>query len=369
MKINISKNRRTFFFYLILADFVIAVQIAAASFLPKGLIDFSDNWASEIFMLSFASAFLVFMPFSGIFKNSKRIKSVIRPGLIFMILGSLLSFFASNSNMFIFGRTICGLGAGMMIVGQIGIIWHEDFKRNRLFSPAVLGALILGLTFGPSFLIFFSGPALSVAKLSFLLGAIFPALVLLEIVTEIFVTTCNVTFDATGAFFDIDSSDDIDVRTRKVAATTLRRAVYVFFDYWLSILSAGLVGVLNYWGMSFWNVALITWLFDFIVAALFLLISERSGHDITLGESFRRAVDAIRANSQLAGLFLFGYLVIKAIIWDGPEQIVVFFRKEIGTMTRMTMMLVVLTFFQGIFWAWAYGLGYESVSTLIKNFL
>ncbi len=286
-----------------------------------------------------------------------------------MILGSLIGLFQSSSDLFVFGRTICGLGAGMMIVGQMGIIWHEDFKKIRYFSPAVLGSLVLGLLLGPAFVIFLAGPALSVGKVTLLLGAIFPALVMLEIVTEIFVATYNVTLDATGAFFDIDSSDDIDTRTRKVAVMTMRRAVYIFFDYWLSFLSAALVGALNYWGLAFWNIVLATWLFDFIVAISFVIISEKSGHDITLGESFRRAVDSIRANSRIAGFLLFGYLSVKAIIWDGPEQVVVFFKKELGTMAKMAMMLVILTFFQGIFWTWAYGLGYESVSKLIKSFL
>lgn len=61
-------------------------------------------------------------------------------------------------------------------------------------------------------------------------------------------------------------------------------------------------------------------------------------------------------------------LNIKATIWDGPEQVVIFFKKELGGMIQMTEVLVVLTFVQGFFWAGVYGLGYESITGLVRSF-
>ncbi len=133
MKIKINKNRKPFFFYLVLLDFVIAIQIAAVSIFSSNTTNFGGNWMSESFTLSFSSALFVFLIFSGMFKNSKRIKSVIRPGLVFMIVGSLASFCLNTPSLFTFGRTICGMGAGMLVAGQLGIIWHEDFKKSKIF--------------------------------------------------------------------------------------------------------------------------------------------------------------------------------------------------------------------------------------------
>lgn len=369
MKIKINKNRKTFFFFLVLVDFVIAIQVAAVSLFSSRAVGFGQNWMSGSFMLALSGALPVFLFFSGMFKNSKRIKSVIRPGLVLMILGSLASFSVAAPSLFTFGRTICGLGAGMLVAGQIGIIWHEDFKKIRIFSLTVLGAFALGLIFGPKAVSLLAGPQFPAFKVVFLLGVISPVLVALEILAEIFVASCNVTFDATGAFFDIDGSDDIDVRARKVAAISVKRVAYNFFDYGVSIVCASLVGALNYWGLAFWKIALSIWLVDFIVAAISLVVSEKSGHDITLGESFRRAVDSIKTNSRLIGYLIGFSLSVQSLIWEGPQQLVVFFKKEIGTMTRMVAALVILTFFQGLFWAWIYSLGYESVGKLIRNFL
>lgn len=182
-------------------------------------------------------------------------------------------------------------------------------------------------------------------------------------IAAIFQTTVS----AVKAFFDIKSDDDVASGSKKVAITAARRVVYVFLDYWAAIACASIVGLLKYWGLSFWLIVLATWIFDFVIATAFLVASEKSGHDITLGEAFRRAADAVHSSSKLAGYLAFIYINAKAIIWDGPEQVVIFFKKEIGSMSRMIGVLVGLTFIQGIFWAWVYSFGYDSVSELIRN--
>lgn len=172
--------------------------------------------------------------------------------------------------------------------------------------------------------------------------------------------------ELSGAFFDIQGGDDVAEGAKKVSATVARRAVFFLLDYWASLASAGIVGLMKFYGLTFLQTALATWLFDFLIAWAFMAISERSGQDITLGESFRRAVDVLKNKSQVIGWSVFFYLNIKATIWDGPEMVVIFFKKEIGTIFRMTGVLVVLTLVQGIFWAWAYGLGYDGIAGLVQ---
>ncbi|HRY82872.1 MAG TPA: MFS transporter [Candidatus Moranbacteria bacterium] len=171
MKINTLDNKKVFFFYLILVDFIVAIQIAAVSFFPKNPADF---------ILSFFASFLIFLIFSEIFENNGKIKSVIQPGLVFMILGSLANFFMVDSNLFVFGRTFSGLGAGMIMAGQIGIIWHGDFEKMKNFSLAIVASFILGLVFGPALIGFLSGPSLKEIRIVFLLGVVFPGLLMLE---------------------------------------------------------------------------------------------------------------------------------------------------------------------------------------------
>lgn len=156
-------------------------------------------------------------------------------------------------------------------------------------------------------------------------------------------------------------------KSKKVAVTAIRRTIYVIADYWTALLCASLVGAMKYYGLNFIEIFLGTWAYDFVVAMAFLVISLKSGQDITLGEAFRRAADVIRSSHKVAGYLTFGYLTIKATIWDGPEQIAIFFKKEIKTLPRMTVLLFFLTIVQGAFWAWVYSLGYDSISELIKH--
>ena len=169
------------------------------------------------------------------------------------------------------------------------------------------------------------------------------------------------------AFFEINDDESFTSGSKKVGLTAARRVVYVIADYWTALACAALVGSLKYWGLSFWGIAVATWLFDFLVAFAFMVASEKSGQDITLGESFRRVADVIHSSSKLAGFVSMIGLTIKATIWDGPEQVAIFFKKELGSMKMMTFVVFALTFVQGVFWAWVYGLGYESVAELLKG--
>jgi hypothetical protein len=169
------------------------------------------------------------------------------------------------------------------------------------------------------------------------------------------------------AFFDIRENDGLGSRTKKVGATAIRRVVFIAADYWTALACAGLVSILNYWGRSFLEITAATWAYDLAIATVFLGISLKSGQDITLGESFRRAADVVHSANKMAGYITFAGLAAKATIWDGPEQVVIFFKKEIKTITGMLVILTILTLVQGLFWAWLYSLGYDSVTDLIKN--
>lgn len=168
------------------------------------------------------------------------------------------------------------------------------------------------------------------------------------------------------AFFDIQNSDNTIEGAKKISATAARRAVFFILDYWASLASAGIVGLMKFYGLTFLQTIIATWLFDFLVAFIFMLTSEKSGQDITLGKSFRRVIDVLKNRSRVLGWLAFFYLNVKATIWDGPEMVVIFFRKEIGTIPRMTGILVILTLIQGIFWTWVYGLGYDGIIELFQ---
>ncbi len=130
-------------------------------------------------------------------------------------------------------------------------------------------------------------------------------------------------------------------------------------------ISAALVIALKALGLQFGLIFLALWAFDFIVAASFVVLWDRTGVDLTLGEDFRRAANVIHGKSRAAGYLTFSAVVAQATFWSGPEQVVIFFRGEIGSRLRMAIVLIVLTAVQAALWAAIYSLGYESASELL----
>ncbi len=168
------------------------------------------------------------------------------------------------------------------------------------------------------------------------------------------------------AFFNLKKEENTAEKSKKVAGTVARRIAYAIADYWLAILSAMLITTMKAFGYEFLYLFLAMWAFDMIVAGAFLAFWQRTGKDLTLGEDYRRAADVILHKSRLAGMLAIAAVLLQASFWSGPEHIVIFFRKEIRTETRMALSLLVLTAIQAIFWTAIYNLGYESVSELVK---
>lgn len=167
------------------------------------------------------------------------------------------------------------------------------------------------------------------------------------------------------AFFDIRADDTLVSKTGKVAATAARRTVFVLLDYWVAIPLAAMVAFMKYRGHDYRTIFLATWAYDFIAAAAFYQLQTRSGQDITLGEALRRSADIIHGESRVAGYLTFLLVSVKAIIWEGPEQIVIFFRL-VGA-ARILISLVALSMIQGLFGAWLYSTGYDGVAALVGS--
>ena len=173
--------------------------------------------------------------------------------------------------------------------------------------------------------------------------------------------------EATREFFQIFEDDSHEDVVETVRMTMKQRAYYVAMDYWVVFACIGLVATLNYFNKSDLEVSVWTIAFDFWVAWGFMVYSLRTGKDVTFGEGYRRALDIIHRESKVIGFLGMVAINAKATIWDGPEQVPIFFKKELGDFERMVHVLVPLSIIQGIFWAWLYSYGYESVFAAVKS--
>lgn len=176
--------------------------------------------------------------------------------------------------------------------------------------------------------------------------------------------------NALKAFFEIREQEAIISKEggKKVTITVAGRFFYGLLDYLIAAGLGVMVVALNAKGFSGIEILFVTWIYDVLAAALFYWLSDKTGFDITLGRSFRRAADVMFKNG-IIGRFLGGLLLlgvsIKAIIWEGPEVICFIFKKEIGSSFRIGMALVILSALQAVFGAWLYTAGYDMLKTFL----
>ncbi len=166
------------------------------------------------------------------------------------------------------------------------------------------------------------------------------------------------------SFLNFKEEDELRVKGIKTVDFAIRRGIYFAIDQWLFALSITIGVTMKALEFSLTEIFLALWVFDFVAAGFFVAIYEVTGKDLSLGEDFRRATDTINGKSRLAGYVVMLGVTILAIVWTGPEKIITFFRKEIGTIHRIIMVLLTLTAIQALIWAVLYWFGYDLVAKL-----
>lgn len=168
--------------------------------------------------------------------------------------------------------------------------------------------------------------------------------------------------EAAKAFADIKPDDSVNVSSGKIAIVAFKRVIYLTADYWLAGLCATVNIALKIWETQLLYAFIIMWSLNIIIVGVFIAIYVKTGHDISLGEDLRRASDTIHEKSRIAGYITTLGVVIQAVFWSGPEQIVIFFRKEIGSMLKMVAVMLFLTAIQTVIWMFLYRTGYDNIS-------
>lgn len=166
---------------------------------------------------------------------------------------------------------------------------------------------------------------------------------------------------ALKAFLDFQEEDGLIEKGEKVASLAVRRLAYLFADYGLWVVSVAIFTTMKFYGFSFLVIFAAIWVFEFAAAGAFILVYEKMGIDLSLGEDFRRAKDAVSQQSRVAGVLVLVAVVALAIVWTGPEKVILFFRKELRTVTRVLAATVTLTIIQAFVWTVLYDLGYGLV--------
>lgn len=166
---------------------------------------------------------------------------------------------------------------------------------------------------------------------------------------------------AQDAFLEIEEDDNIEKSKEKMAEKIKLFAWYNAADAILAGAFAWLVLLLSALELSAEGTFVVAIIFDILVPIPFLYLALVKGQDLTLGTDFRRALDALRKEAPTVGMIALVVSIIRGAIWNGPEYVILFFRKELQGRFRVSVALVTLATVQALFWAWLWMLGYDSV--------
>lgn len=175
-----------------------------------------------------------------------------------------------------------------------------------------------------------------------------------------FIRVFVVVRNASRAFFGVASDDSSQAIVKKVVVVGSKRLTYFILDYWLAALTgaANVFLKANDVGLPLAIIAM--WLLNIIISYAFIISYLKTGIDVSLGVELRRAVDRIHSDSKFAGFLALSSVMFQAIFWSGPEQIVIFFEKELPGWKKWYA-LVVLTGIQTVIWMYLWRTGYDVI--------
>lgn len=170
----------------------------------------------------------------------------------------------------------------------------------------------------------------------------------------------RIALNSIRAFFGIMAGDSIQIMARKILFTGSRRLTYFVLDYWLAAVTAAANIFLKASNVDLFVAFAAMWGLNIVISYAFVLVYERTGVDVSLGVDFRRAVDRIHTESKAAGIVAFLSVLAQAVFWSGPEQIVIFFEKELPGLKKW-FALFALTAIQTVIWMYLWRTGYDVV--------
>lgn len=167
-------------------------------------------------------------------------------------------------------------------------------------------------------------------------------------------------------FYAIDEEDGKDEIVEKVATMEKWGLVDSIYDWSWSIFSMAMVELCVKAQFSLAWYFLYGWLGNNIKAVGAVKMAEAFDKDLSFGKAFRRVFDRVKIQSPWIANAWMIWINTVGIIWDGPDQVMFFYHKELNTVAKRWMFLLPTTAVQAAFWIWAYSEGLEEAGDFIK---
>ena len=155
---------------------------------------------------------------------------------------------------------------------------------------------------------------------------------------------------------------------RNIVQTALFAPAFYAIEWGLVGAAAVIISFLKHYELSELAIWLILWGLNLLFSGAVVLFNDRFNIDITLMEALRRLTNSTAKKSRLAGRLIEFAVFIRLILWDGPCQLLIYFRERLHSNILRGCFFVIAGGFQMFIWTKLYLLGYESVGDILNIF-
>jgi hypothetical protein len=170
-------------------------------------------------------------------------------------------------------------------------------------------------------------------------------------------------------FVAVDEGLSDEALLRGGAATALLFPSFRLLEWLLVAATATIFSLFKYYGLTDYSIWLILWALNLILSGSVILLNDYIKVDITLMQTARKVINAFIERKKIAGYFLEFAVVLRLLLWDGPDQLFIFFRERLKSKMVQVCFFVASSGIQMFVWAKIYGYGYAGASDIIKTWV
>ena len=154
-------------------------------------------------------------------------------------------------------------------------------------------------------------------------------------------------------------TQSVEEMRQKGVVLTLAVPALRWADWVAMGIVASIVAVMKKAGWSNLEVFVALWGLNLLYSGGIVILGDALNSDITLMQGLRRLVSAVFEKSFKAGLILEIIILFRLLVWDGPDQFIIFFRDRLNGRNAKIGVFVVASAIQMGIWTFVYVAGYE----------
>lgn len=164
------------------------------------------------------------------------------------------------------------------------------------------------------------------------------------------------------AYLEVKEKESKEQAANKATKTVAKWLVYWLSDWGVEIGMVSMIGALKYHNFTWNEIFLASWVVDILVALTFVFISSKIIDDFMLMRAYRRAVNALYWINKQAGVIFLALSLVKFSLWDGSEVATMFFERELNTMAKKVLAVMLFSLLRILLLVKVFSLGYDFLS-------